>query len=194
MLARPANGAARDSPANSELGLGGCDSGVRGNSRSFSGTGEHRDSYIRTMNAPKAIGYCALITLLALYIVGAVSNGVLRHIVQTLPLWFPIIAGLREREIAKYGAMPCFAIWLVLMIFIWLFLAGWARIITGHFTTTEVWMTLIIGAATIAGLITGFRWRTSLSWSKGLFVAVLFAVLQMAALRISFLPAIARDR
>ena len=40
-------------------------------------------------------------TLLALYIVGAVSNGVVRHIVQTLPLWFPIVLGLRQREINR---------------------------------------------------------------------------------------------
>src|SRR5215471_4908214 len=52
----------------------------------------------RTMKPPKAIGYCAITTLLALYIVGLVSNGVLRHIVQTLPLWFPIVLGLRRRE------------------------------------------------------------------------------------------------
>ncbi len=148
------------------------------------------------MNTPKAkaIGYCALITLLALYIVGAVSNGVLRHIVQTLPLWFPIVLGLRQREIAKYASLPCFIIWLVLMTFIWLFLLGWAEVISGHFTPIEVILTLVIGAASIAGLLTGFRWRTSLSWSKALSTAAIFAVLQLAALRISFLPSIAKDR
>ncbi|HLJ51118.1 MAG TPA: hypothetical protein VKU01_34155 [Bryobacteraceae bacterium] len=146
------------------------------------------------MNAPKAIGYCALITLVALYLVGAVSNGVLRHIVQTLPLWFPIVLGLRHRETAKYAAIPCFIIWLVLMIFIWLFLLGWARIISGHFTPIEVILTLVIGAAGIAGLVAGFRWRTNLSWTKAISTTLLFAVLQLAALRVSFLPSIAKDR
>ena len=146
------------------------------------------------MNAPKAIGYCALITLVALYIVGAVSNGVLRHVVQTLPLWFPIVLGMRQREIAKYAAMPCFIIWLVLMIFIWLFLLGWANVISGHFTPIEVIMTLCIGAACTTGLITGFRWRTSLGWGNALSTAAVFAVLQLAALRVSFLPLIAKDR
>ena len=76
------------------------------------------------MNEPKTIGYCALVTLVALYIVGAASNGVLRHVVQTLPLWFPIVMGLRGREIAKWASLPCFVIWLVLMTLIWLFLLG----------------------------------------------------------------------
>ena len=146
------------------------------------------------MNTPKAIGYCAIATLLALYIVGAVSNGVLRHIVQTLPLWFPIVLGLRQREIAKWASLPCFIIWLLLMTLIWLFLLGWAKVISGHFTLTEVILTLVVGAASLAGLLIGFRWRTSLSWSKALSTTAIFAVLQLAALRISFLPSIAKDR
>jgi hypothetical protein len=146
------------------------------------------------MNHPKMIGYRALVTLMALYIVGAVSNGVLRHVVQTLPLWFPIVMGLRQREIAKWASLPCFIIWLLLMTLIWLFLLGWARLISGHFTPIEVILTLVVGAATIAGLAIGFRWRTTLSWSKALSASLIFTVLQVVALRISFLPSIAKDR
>ena len=144
--------------------------------------------------SPKVIGYSAVAMVLALYVVGMVSNGVVRHIVQTLPLWFPMILALRRREIAKWAALPCFVIWLGLMIFIWLFLLGWANVISGHFTPIEVILTLIVGIAAVVGLIAGFCWRTSLSPGKGLLVAAIFAVLQLAALRISFLPAIAQDR
>ncbi len=146
------------------------------------------------MNSPKIIGSCALATLVALYVVGFVSNGVLRHVVQTLPLWFPIVMGLRQREVAKWSALPCFAIWLVLMTLIWLFLLGWANVISGRFTPIEVAMTLVIGIACLAGLAIGFHSRTKLSWIKGLSVAVAFAVLQLVALRISFLPSIEHDR
>ena len=73
------------------------------------------------MNAPRAIGYCALTALVALYIAGIVSNGVLRHIVQTLPLWFAVLMGLRQREIAKWASLPCFVVWLLLMVVIWLY-------------------------------------------------------------------------
>ena len=146
------------------------------------------------MNPSKVTAYCALTVLLALYVVGAVSNGVLRHVVQTLPLWIPIALGLGQREIAKYAALPCFLVWLALMTFIWLFLLGWAKVITGHFTPIEIMMTLAVGGACVAGLVAGFGWRTSVSWRRALSTAAIFAALQVAVLRISFLPAIAHDR
>jgi len=146
------------------------------------------------MDQAKAVGYCAVTTLLALYIVGFVSNGVLRHIVQTLPLWFPIVLGLRQREVAKWTSLPCFMIWLLLMTLIWLYLLGWARVISGHFTSVEVVLTVIIGGASFAGLLIDSRWRTNLTWSRALSTAAFFAVFQLAALRISFLPSIATDR
>ncbi len=143
---------------------------------------------------PKIVGYSALAMVLALYVVGLVSNGVVRHIVQTLPLWFPILLGLRQREIAKWAALPCFFMWLGLMTLIWLFLLGWANLISGHFTLIEVLLTLVVGVASAAGSVAGFRWRTGLGWGKGLLVSAIFAALQVAVLRISFLPAIAKDR
>jgi len=149
---------------------------------------------LQAMSNPKAVGWCAVATLVALCTVGAVSNGVLRHIVQTLPLWFPIVMGLREREAAKWASLSCFAIWLQLMILIWLFLLGWANVISGRFTTIEIVLTVVIGGASIAGLIVACRWRTGFRWIQGLSIAAAFALLQLVALRISFLPSIARDR
>lgn len=52
----------------------------------------------------------------------------------------------------------------------------------------EVVLTFVIGVASAAGLLTGYRWRTSLSWTKTLSTAIVFAILELAALRISFLP------
>src|SRR5215472_13207036 len=144
------------------------------------------------MTSAKSVAYCSLTVLAALYIVGAVSNGSLRHEVQTLPLWVPIVLGFRQQAAAKWTALPCFIIWLTLMMFIWLFLLGWARILSGHFSPTEIVLTLIIGAASAAGLGVSFRWSTDFSWGKALATAALLAVLQLVALRISFIPYIAR--
>ncbi len=69
------------------------------------------------INSPKVVAYCSLTILVALYIVGAVSNGSLRHEVQTLPLWAPIVLGFRQRPAAKWAAVPCFIIWFALMTF-----------------------------------------------------------------------------
>lgn len=115
------------------------------------------------MSRPNTIAYCALATLVALYVVGAVSSGSLRHEVQTLPLWVPIVLGFRQRDMAKWAALPCFFIWLALMTFIWLFLLGWARIISGHFSPIEIAMTLVVGVACAIGLGVGFRWQTPVS-------------------------------
>ena len=141
--------------------------------------------------APKVIAYCSLAILVALYIVGAVSNGSLRHEVQTLPLWFPIVTGFQQREIAKWAALPCLIFWLVIMIFIWLFLLGWARMVTGHFSPTEIAMTLTIGAACLIGLAATVRWRTAVRPLTALGVAALFGALQVLAMRLSLIPYIA---
>jgi hypothetical protein len=71
------------------------------------------------MTNAKVVAYSSLAVLLALYMVGAVSvpPGSLRHEVQTLPLWFPIIAGFQKRELAKWAALPCLIFWLTIMIF-----------------------------------------------------------------------------
>ncbi len=143
------------------------------------------------MDHPKAIASCSLATLVALYVVGAVSHGSLRHEVQTLPLWFPIVSGFRRHETAKWMAVPCFFVWLVLMTFIWLFLLGWARVLTGHFSPIEIAMTLILGAACVIGIGVSLRWRTGVSSGKAAGLAVLFGALQVLALRISLIPYIA---
>src|SRR5499427_6209166 len=97
----------------------------------------------------KAVGFSALAILLALYVVGAVSlpPGSLRHEVQTLPLWIPIVGGFRNRPWAKWTALPCLTFWLLIMIAIWLYLFGIARIVTGRFFPTEIAMTIAIGIA-----------------------------------------------
>lgn len=81
--------------------------------------------------------------------------------------------------------------WLVIVVLIWLFLLGRARVVTGHFSTTEIAMTLIIGIACLIGLIKSFRWQTTVRWPLASGVTVLFAILQLAAFRISLIPYIA---
>ena len=147
--------------------------------------------YFPMSSASKVIASCCLAVLVALYIVGAVSHGSLRHEVQTLPLWFPIVLGFQQRDVAKWSALPCLIFWLVIMVNIWLFLLGWARFVTGHFSAIEIAMTLIIGVACIIGLAVSFRWRTSLGWLGASTIAVAFAILQLAAFRISLIPYIA---
>lgn len=144
-------------------------------------------------SAAKRIGWCSLAILVALYVVGAVSHGSLRHEMQTLPLWFPIVQGFRERPVAKWMALPCLVFWLTIMTLIWLFLLGWARVVSGTFSMTEIAMTIIIGFASLLGLSTIFRWRTSTGAGTATALLVAFALFQLLAFRISLISFIARQ-
>ena len=142
-------------------------------------------------NTPRFLLACCLLIIAALLVVGSVSHGVSRHLVQTAPLWFAIVLGLRHSQWSKWTALPCFFFWLLVMTFIWLFLLGWARIITGTFSPTEIAMTAIVGLASLAGILNAFYTKTSMAWWKAITVMLAIELLQVAALRISFLPAIA---
>jgi hypothetical protein len=146
------------------------------------------------MPKAKIVGSCSLAILIALYVVGAVSTtpGSLRHEVQTLPLWFPIVAGFQKKDWAKWSAMPCMIFWLVIMSLIWSFLLGWASPVSGTFNPTEIAMTLVVGAASLAGIVVCLRWRTATRPIAAVGVFLLFAVLQVAAMAISLTPYIAR--
>jgi hypothetical protein len=63
---------------------------------------------------------------------------VLRHVVQTLPLWFSILFGFRRSELAKWSALPCLIFWLGIMLLIWLFLMGRSHVVSGHFSPVEI--------------------------------------------------------
>src|SRR5215470_19936037 len=102
----------------------------------------------------RVLAFAALILILALYIVGIVSHGVLRHIVQTLPVWPTVILGLSGSRWTKWTGLPCFFLWLILMVNIWLLLAGLPHLLSGTFSATEIAMTIAVGASSIVGIVT----------------------------------------
>ena len=134
---------------------------------------------------------CCVTMIAALLVVGVVSHGVVRHIVQTSPLWIAIVLAVRRSPWSKWAALPCFAFWLLLMAAIWLYLLGWARLVTGHFSPTEIAMTMIVGIASLTGIVAGFFTRSGVLGLRAAAVVVPVAVLQVTALRLSLLPAIA---
>ena len=99
----------------------------------------------------KWVASCCLAILLALCVAGAVSHGMQRSLVQTLPLWVPIVLGFRGSEFAKWSALPCLIIWLASMILVWLFLLRFVHFITGRFSPTEIAMSIVVGAASVGG-------------------------------------------
>jgi hypothetical protein len=74
---------------------------------------------------------------------------------------------------------------------IWLFLLGWARIVSGTFSRTEIAMTVIVGLASLVGILRALGMRSSVHATSAAATVVVITVLQLAALRLSLLPAIA---
>jgi hypothetical protein len=141
---------------------------------------------------PTVIAICWLAIIAALVLgVGLATNLVLRHVVQTAPLWIGVILGFRHSRLASWAALPLFLVWLVLMALIWLYLLGLSNLISGHFAPVEIAMTIIVGAAAIVGIAGFIRFKSSLSPIKAGGIFVLMLAIQLACLRMSFLPAIA---
>jgi len=134
---------------------------------------------------------CGVLIITALLVVGVVSHGVIRHIVQTSPLWIAIFLATRHSAFTKLAALACFLFWLLVMVAIWLFLLGWAHIVSGTFSSTEIAMTLIVGLASAVGIGIGARLRSEVRVWSAIPAFLLVAALQLLAFRLSLLPAIA---
>jgi hypothetical protein len=141
----------------------------------------------------RTIALCAVILIAALIVVGMVSNGELRHVVQTLPAWIVVALGMRNSGAVKWAAFPVFVIWLLIMILIWLFLLGYAKVITGHYSPIEIAMTIIVGVAALAGIVSCLRWRSGVGMLKAAIVLIVMTGLQVGAIALSTKPAITND-
>jgi hypothetical protein len=142
----------------------------------------------------RALALWASLLIAALYIVGIESHGIVRHVVQTAPVWPSVVLALRRSAWSKWTALPCFIFWLSVMALIWLFLLGWAHVLSGNFTAIEKVLTLVVGLCSVVGTVVALRMKTHTGTigASATFCGIL--ILQFLALRISFLPAIAHDR
>lgn len=144
-------------------------------------------------NRVRNLGVSSLLVILSLYVVGIVSHGIIRHFVQTAPVWPAVVLAFRRSPWAKWAALSPLLLWLLLMINIWLLLLGLPHLLSGTFSPIEIVLTIIIGLAAMVGVAIALRIRTSVSWAKALGVLVLMLGLQFFAIWLSFKPGINRD-
>ena len=140
----------------------------------------------------RRLALCCGTIIAALYIVGLVSGTEIRHVVQTLPLWLGVVFGLRRSQAARWLALPMFLFWLGIMVLIWLFLLGWAHVVSGHFTPTEILMTVVVGIASVLGTVFCVIGPRGAKPIRALAALLIGAVLQLIVLQVSLLPWIAR--
>jgi cation transport ATPase len=141
-----------------------------------------------TNASSRKIALCCLTMIIALWIVGVASGEILRHLIQTLPIWIGVILGFRNSQWTKSAALPFFIFWFAIMTLIWLFLLGWSRIVKGHYSPTEIAMTILIGAAAFLGIIFCARMKTQIKFIQAATLFVLTALAQYAAMYVSLLP------
>jgi hypothetical protein len=135
---------------------------------------------------------CCLAIVFALVLgVGLASHLVLRHIVQTLPLLVCTVLGFCRSRLTLLLAFPSFLFWLGLMVIIWSYLLGISHFVSGSFSNVEIAMTIVVGAAAIAGIVICARSRSGLSFPAAAGLFLLMELFQWGCFRLSLLPAIA---
>lgn len=140
---------------------------------------------------PAWTAICCLAILAALVLgVGVGSHLVLRHVVQTVPLWIGVILGFRRSQLTGWAALPLFIFWFGLMTVIWLCLLGIAQLVHGSFSTLEIAMTVIVGLASIVGVAVFTRLKSSLSWITQIVLFIVMLAVQVGCFMCSFMPAI----
>ena len=129
--------------------------------------------------------------IVALLLVGIVSDTFLRQAIQIGPLVLALGVGALRPRLRVAAALPLFTLWLFIMSGIWigglwLILLGIAPSFTGRFSPINMTLTILIGLASITGLINVFQEGTALGMSPRVGILLLFAALQPAAMIISF--------
>jgi hypothetical protein len=124
--------------------------------------------------------------IVALLSVGVVSRTIVRHIVQAIPPVVALILVAGHSRFAPSAAAPILTFWLGVMINIWLFILGIARIFSGTFSGVEIALTIIIAIASGLGILSIVRWGTRLDPAPRLATATAFGIAQLVAMVASF--------
>ena len=132
-----------------------------------------------------------VVVVSALLLVGVVSRTPLRHVIQVAPAVLLLKSRPALRGWVSCGAAAVFTFWLVIMTLIWLYLLGLARVVTGHFTATEVALTIVIGAASLAGLVATCRVPGLPRWPARVTVFLVTAAIQVGTVWLSVQPSFA---
>ena len=74
---------------------------------------------------------------------------------------------------------------------IWLFLLGLSKFASGHYTTIDVVSTVVMAGCSGAGIMASIPLGRSLSIGRRIVTAILFAVVQVGVMLVSFLDPIA---
>ena len=141
-----------------------------------------------TLESRRIVSLCLATLILALLLVGVVSHTFVRHIVQVIPPAAALVLVARGSAHGPSAAAPIFTFWFGVMVNIWMFLLGIARMFTGTFTLIEIVLTIAMAIACGFGFVAVARSGSSASVGQRVASAIAFAVAQLLALVASFHP------
>ncbi len=118
--------------------------------------------------------------------VGEVSDTLVRHVIQIAPVLAALLAVRWRPAWGAYAAIPVFGFWIFLAGVIWLYLLGVTKIISGHFSTTEILLTVLMVVLGAAGTVAALRMDSRARWGARLGALVLFLAMQVGAMDVSF--------
>lgn len=145
-------------------------------------------------NLPGTIAVSGLTMIAALIVVGIDSGGIVRHILQTLPVWVAVVLGLRRSPLAKWAAIPVFLFWLVLMTLIWLYVLGLSTIANGTYDAVELSMTIVVAIAAIAGIAVAIFAPGGARRGTATMLFLAISAVQIGLMAVSLRPPISSDR
>ena len=135
----------------------------------------------------KVIAVCLSTVLVSLLLVGVVSATFVRHVIQVLPIVLALVAITRRSDLGPYAALSVFALWLLLMVLIWLYLMGVQTFFTGTFSSVEVVLTVLIGLSSALGIVTCAGSKSAVGVAGRAATVMTFSALQIGAMWVSFL-------
>jgi hypothetical protein len=128
---------------------------------------------------------------LALLLVGVVSGTLLRHVVQIIPLIVAAVLLKRSPQHGAYAALPIFVWWIFIVTMIWLFLLGVSNFASGKYTPIEIVSTVLMAGFSVLGIMAAVQEGKPLAWAQRIALFIVFAVVQVGAMLVSFLKPIA---
>jgi hypothetical protein len=144
--------------------------------------------------AERLIAVCCGLTILALWVVGVCVHEVVRHLIQSAPLFIGVVFGFRGSGLARAAGLALGLFWAGIAGLIALHLTGVAHIINGSFSPREVAMVWIIGLASGASILLALVARSRLSLGGWIAVFAVVAAVQVGAMALGLSSGFAHDR
>ena len=143
------------------------------------------------MNNEKVVAGYLLILAVSLLLVGIISDMLLRHVVQIVPVLAALGLLLKRPASGAYIALPVFGFWLFIMALIWLYLLGISDLAEGSYTTPEIVLTVIIAGCSALGILKSVQVKHTLSPLHRTILILVGLAGQVAFMAVSFQPAFA---